>query len=54
MNRILGVCLVFSFASTQAALIDRGGGFVYDSDQEITWTQDANLNGLDIWANQLA
>ena len=25
MNRILGVCLVFSFASTQAALIDRGG-----------------------------
>lgn len=26
----------------QAALIDRGGGLIYDSDQGITWLQDAN------------
>lgn len=27
---------------SQAALIDRGGGLIYDEDQNITWLQDAN------------
>lgn len=29
--------------SSQAALIDRGGGMIYDSDLQITWVQNANL-----------
>lgn len=35
---------VTSFASN-AALIDRGGGLIYDTDQNITWLQNANLFG---------
>lgn len=44
---------VFS-VSANAMLIDRGGGFIYDTDQNITWTQDANLNGLGIWSTQMS
>jgi hypothetical protein len=40
-------------ASSECGLIDRGGGFIYDSHQDITWTQDANINGLDNWDNQM-
>lgn len=40
--------------SANSALIDRGGGFIYDDVLDITWTQDANINGLDQWANQVA
>ena len=29
----------------QAKLIDRGGGFIYDDVLDITWTQNANING---------
>lgn len=28
--------------AAQAALIDRGGGLIYDSDLDVTWLQDAN------------
>ena len=31
-----------AFSSADALLIDRGGGLIYDSDQDITWLQDAN------------
>ena len=35
--------LIFGLtASAQAALIDRGGGLIYDTDFNITWLQDAN------------
>jgi len=51
MKKILGVLLLFIFASADAALIDRGGGFIYDDVQNITWTQDANINGFDTWYN---
>jgi hypothetical protein len=30
------------WASAQATLIDNGGGFIYDTDFNITWLQDAN------------
>ena len=30
-------------ASSWATLIDRGGGLIYDSSQDITWLQDANF-----------
>jgi hypothetical protein len=48
------VMLFFLVASAEAALIDRGGGFIYDDVQLITWAQDANINGVDTWANQVA
>lgn len=39
---------VFSLTSalSNAALVDRGGGLIYDSDQDLTWTQDAGLSGF--------
>jgi len=53
MKHILGVSLLFVFASADAALIDRGGGFIYDDVLDITWTQNANIHGLDTWNNQV-
>jgi hypothetical protein len=36
------ISLAWSVAA-QAALIDRGGGLIYDSDRNITWVANANL-----------
>jgi hypothetical protein len=49
-------------ATTYAALIDRGGGLIYDSDLDITWLADANYaetSGFDAdgamsWADSMA
>lgn len=38
----IGLSLGWSLAA-QAALIDRGGGLVYDSDRNLTWLANANL-----------
>jgi len=54
MKMILSVFLFFILASADAALIDRGGGFIYDGDLDITWMQNANINGFDSWNNQTA
>lgn len=56
------ISLLIATGAAQAALIDRGGGFIYDSDLDITWTQNANIrdgegpvgDGRDTWANQVA
>ena len=40
---------IFTFASSNAALIDRGSGLIYDSDQDLTWTQDAGMSGMLNW-----
>jgi len=52
---------IFTVASSNAALIDRGGGLIYDSDQDLTWTQDAGMSGYrsswddaKAWAENLA
>jgi hypothetical protein len=38
-----GVVLSIAWSvAAQAALIDRGGGLIYDSDRDITWLADAN------------
>lgn len=34
--------LIAASGAGQAALIDRGGGLVYDTDLNITWLADAN------------
>lgn len=40
----LALCAVLiSSGAAQAALIDRGGGLIYDTDLNVTWLQDANL-----------
>lgn len=46
-NRLIGlistVILSLGFVVTASAtLVDRGNGMIYDSDQDITWLQDAN------------
>ena len=55
MKRII-LMLVLSFLSVgaNAALIDRGEGFIYDDVLDVTWAQNANINGVDTWANQMA
>jgi hypothetical protein len=37
---------------TPATLIDRGNGLVYDSFDNLSWTQDAAISGLNDWAGQ--
>jgi len=41
---ILGVS-----GAANAALVDRGGGLIYDQDLNITWLANANVNGLMTW-----
>ena len=38
-------CCIFAFLTTSssAELFDRGDGLIYDSDQDLTWTQDAGM-----------
>lgn len=40
--RLVFVATLGLFGTAQAALYDRGGGLVYDSDLNITWLADAN------------
>ena len=52
-----GLCVsVMALVSTAATaeLIDRGGGLIYDSDQDLTWTQDAGLSGALSWEQAVA
>ena len=59
---ILALVLGGFICSANAALVDRGGGLIYDSDQNITWLQDAlyaQTNGDDPdggmdWADAVA
>ncbi len=37
--------LLFSTVTPYADIIDRGNGLIYDSDQDLTWTQNADING---------
>jgi hypothetical protein len=54
---LLALVLLASAAVTgtaQAALINRGNGLIYDDDQNITWTGNANINGLMTWAQAVS
>ena len=43
---VLSACaLSFVSFSSGAALIDRGNGLIYDTAQDLTWTQDAGMSG---------
>ena len=39
---------------SEAILIDRGNGLIYDSTNNISWIQDADVSGLRTWDNQVA
>lgn len=54
MKRIIGVIFLFVMGSAQAALIDRGEGFIYDDVLDVTWAQNANINGLMDWDTAVA
>ena len=41
--------LAFMSTATHAALVDLGGGLIYDEDQNLTWTQDASMSGSLNW-----
>jgi hypothetical protein len=47
------ILLATASIGAQAALIDRGEGFIYDDVLDVTWTQNANINGQNTWANQV-
>ena len=61
----VGVMSLMGSASTQAALIDRGNGLIYDNVLDVTWAQDValsstlggpgilNWRGAKAWADQL-
>lgn len=59
MSRLPGavsVCVLTLYASSShSALISvLGGEAYYDDILDITWAQDANINGRDTWTNQTA
>ncbi len=39
---LLGLVLIGTLPQANATLYDRGSGMIYDSDQDLTWLQDAN------------
>lgn len=54
LSKLLPI-LLLNVVSAHAALIDRGNGLIYDSAQDITWLQDANLAvGAGNWASATA
>ena len=46
----LAAALSVATLSAQAALVNRGGGMIYDAVQNITWLQNWNTNGLMNWS----
>lgn len=57
MHKILFALALSASAANiaQAALLDRGGGLIYDDVLDITWLQDANYSGaLMTWSQAMA
>jgi hypothetical protein len=46
---VAAATMVALSGAAQAALIDRGGGLIYDSTRNITWLANMNTNGLMSW-----
>ena len=46
------ICALLPVGATtaHAALVDRGGGLIYDTTLDITWLQNANVGGSMTWA----
>jgi len=54
ISAFCGVISISLSSASSAALIDRGGGFIYDDVLDITWLQDAVGSGLADRTTQLA
>lgn len=55
LGAVSACVLTLSTLSAEAALVSRLGGQAYYDDQlGITWTANADINGLDTWDNQVA
>lgn len=52
--RTLATIILVSPITTNAELIDRGNGLIYDTAQNLTWTQNANINGKKPWHTAMA
>lgn len=52
--KLIVFCLLILFVweveESHSALVDRGGGLVYDNVLNVTWLQDASLSGPQNWA----
>jgi hypothetical protein len=46
--------LLLPAGKSQATLFDRGNGLIYDSIDNISWTQDAGMSGMNNWTGQVA
>jgi len=42
--------MILASSTANAVLIDLGNGMIYDSDQDLTWMQNANVNGKMKWS----
>lgn len=45
---VLSVLALGALSATHAALIDRGGGLIYDTDLDVTWLSDTTIGGYGI------
>lgn len=45
----LFIALLIAPAVSTAALVDRGGGLIYDTVLDVTWLSNANVNGVNNW-----
>jgi len=58
MRRVVtvGVFLLMALivGRPQATLFDRGNGLIYDDFDNLSWTQNAAISGLNDWASQNA
>jgi hypothetical protein len=49
---VIAMVAMFWFTSpTQATLMDRGGGLIYDDVLNVTWLQDAGMGGQRTWSD---
>ena len=54
IGALCAAVMSFTSLSSQAALFDRGGGLIYDTTQDLTWTQDAGMSGSLTWDEAVA
>jgi len=54
MKKLVVLMLVFISGAAQAALFDRGGGFIYDDVLDVTWTKNPNINSFMNWDESVA
>ncbi len=49
LKALVAMCAMSIWSGVSATLIDRGNRLIYDDVLDITWLQDANLDGSKNW-----